>query len=62
MGITQLIIALVVFAIFPFPANPDLMHILVAFGAGLCNAFSLIILLNCLQKGEVSRIIPVTSG
>jgi len=62
LGIAQLIIALVVFVIFPFPANPDLKHILAAFGAGLCNAFSLIILLNCLLKGEVSRVIPVTSS
>ena len=61
MGITQVIVASV-FAVFPFPASPGFTHILVAFGSGLFNGFGLIILLNCLQKGEVSRVIPVTAS
>jgi len=62
ISFAQFIVGLVVFIIFPFPVNLDLMHILVAFGAGLCNAFALIILLSTLQRGEVSRIIPVASS
>jgi uncharacterized membrane protein len=31
-------------------------------GGGLANAVALVILLNALQKGEVSRVIPVTSS
>ena len=62
LAVMQFIIAAVFFIVFPFPANPGLTHILAAFGAALCNAFSLIITLNCLQQGEVSRVIPVTSS
>ena len=62
MGLTQLIGGVVFLAIFPFPANPDLMHILVACGAGLLNACGYLIILNSLRKSEVSRVIPVISS
>ena len=62
MGISQLVSACFVFAFFPFSAAADITHILGAFGGGLANAFALVILFNCLQKGEVSRVIPVTSS
>ena len=61
LGFIQLVFAATYF-LFPRPANPDFLHVLAAFGAGLLNAFALVILLNCLQKGEVSRVIPVTSS
>lgn len=59
LGIAQLIIACIVLAVFHFPTNAGVTHILVAVGAGLLTALALMILLNCLQKGEVSRVIPV---
>jgi drug/metabolite transporter (DMT)-like permease len=59
VGIIQLIIASVLLAVFTFPVNTGVMHYLVAIGAGLLNAVSLIILFNCLRKGEVSRVVPV---
>lgn len=59
IGITQLMIAAVLLGIFTFPENPGVMHILVAIGAGLLNAATLIIMLNSFQKGEVSRVVPV---
>ena len=62
MGLTQLIGGVVFLAIFPFPANPDSMHILVACGAGLLNACGYLIILNSLRKSEVSRVIPVISS
>jgi drug/metabolite transporter (DMT)-like permease len=62
MGLTQLIGGVVFLAIFPFPANPDLMYILVACGAGLLNACGYLIILNSLRKSEVSRVIPVISS
>jgi drug/metabolite transporter (DMT)-like permease len=62
MGLTQLIGGVVFLAIFPFPANPDLMHILVACGAGLLNACGYLVILNSLRKSEVSRVIPVISS
>ena len=62
MGLTQLIGGVVFLAIFPFPANPDLMHLLVACGAGLLNACGYLIILNSLRKSEVSRVIPVISS
>ena len=62
MGVFQAISAGVVFAFFPFSAAADVTRIMAAIGGGLANAFALVILLNCLQKGEVSRVIPVTSS
>jgi uncharacterized membrane protein len=62
LAVMQFIIAAVFFVAFPFPAGIHLPHLLAAFGAALCNAFSLIITLNCLKQGEVSRVIPVTSS
>ena len=62
MGIFQAISAFVVFAFFPFSEAADITRILAAIGGGLANAFALVILFNCLQKGEVSRVIPVTSS
>lgn len=59
LSIAQLIIACIVLAFFHFPANAGVTHILVAVGSGLLTACALMILLNCLQKGEVSRVIPV---
>ena len=62
LAVMQFIIATIFFVVFSFPAGIHLSHLLAAFGAALCNAFSLIIMLNCLQQGEVSRVIPVTSS
>ena len=61
MGIFQAISACIVFAFFRFTAA-DITRVLAAIGGGLASAFALVILLNCLQKGEVSRVIPVTSS
>jgi uncharacterized membrane protein len=62
MAAFQAVTALIALAIFPFPAAPRLADILAGIGGGLANAVALVILLNCLQKGEVSRVIPVTSS
>ena len=62
LGLTQFVIAAVFLVIFPFPANPGLVHVLVAFASAMGNALSLVIALKCLQKGEVSRVIAVTSS
>ena len=62
MGIFQIISAGIVFAFFPFSAAADITRVLAAIGGGLANAFALVILFNCLQRGEVSRVIPVTSS
>jgi drug/metabolite transporter (DMT)-like permease len=47
---------------FPFSHNAGLIHLLVAFGSGFFNAFSYVILLNYLRKGEVSRVVPVITS
>ena len=58
----QAVTALIALAIFPFPAASRFADILAGIGGGLANAVALVILLNALQKGEVSRVIPVTSS
>jgi drug/metabolite transporter (DMT)-like permease len=62
MAVFQAVTALIALAIFPFPAAPRLADIMAGIGGGLANAVALVILLNALQKGEVSRVIPVTSS
>ena len=62
MAVFQAVTALIALAIFPFPAAPRGGDILAGIGGGLANAVALVILLNALQKGEVSRVIPVTSS
>ena len=62
MSIFQILSAAIVFAFSPFSAAADVTHFLGAVGGGLANAFALVLLFNCLQKGEVSRVIPVTSS
>ena len=47
---------------FPFSAAADGAHFLGAIGGGLADAFALVLLFDRLQKGEVSRVIPVTSS
>jgi drug/metabolite transporter (DMT)-like permease len=61
MGITQLIVAAILLAIFPFQNNGSFMHVLVAIGAGTFNTFGIIIVLNTLRKSEVSRVVPIIS-
>jgi drug/metabolite transporter (DMT)-like permease len=62
MAVFQAVTALIALAIFPFPAASRFADILAGIGGGLANAVALVILLNALQKGEVSRVIPVTSS
>lgn len=61
MGFTQLIAAIILLAVFPFPNNAGASHILVTIGAAIVNSCSFIIILNNLRKNEVSRVIPVAS-
>ena len=61
-SIQRAVTAMIALAIFPFPAAPRGADILAGIGGGLANAVALVILLNALQKGEVSRVIPVTSS
>ena len=61
MGVSQIAVACVLLAIFPFPNTVDAKHILVTIGASVINSGSFLILLNSLRKGEVSRAIPVIS-
>ena len=62
MSAFMIISALIVFAIFPFPAASGFKYILAGIGGGLASGVALVILFNAMQKGEVSRIIPVTSS
>jgi uncharacterized membrane protein len=62
LGICQLIIGVIILAFFPFPQSVDFKHLAVAYGSGLLNAISLMILLIYLQKGEVSRVVPITTS
>ncbi len=62
MAVFQILTALIALAIFPFPTAPRFYDVLAGFGGGMANAVALVILLNALQKGEVSRVIPVTSS
>jgi drug/metabolite transporter (DMT)-like permease len=62
MAVFQIATALIALAIFPFPTAPRFYDVLAGIGGGMANAAALVILLNALQKGEVSRVIPVTSS
>ena len=62
VGIMQFLIGMVLLVFFPFSHNAGLIHLLVAFGSGFFNAFSYVILLNYLRKGEVSRVVPVITS
>lgn len=62
VGVTQFLIGMVLLAFFPFPQNAGFTHLLAAFGSGFAAAFSYVILLNYLQKGEVSRVVPVITS
>jgi drug/metabolite transporter (DMT)-like permease len=62
IGICQFLIGLVILLFFPFPHNAGFTHLLVAFGSGFANAFAIVILLTYLQKGEVSRVVPVVTS
>ena len=62
MGFAQVLISLGFFIFFPFTSNPGQLPLLAAIGSALCNAFSLVIILNCLQRGEVSRVVPVAAS
>ena len=61
MGLTQLIAAGILLAVFPFPVNAGVLHILAIIGAASLNACCSIIVLNTLRKSEVSRVIPIIS-
>jgi uncharacterized membrane protein len=61
MGLTQVIAAGILLAVFPFPANAGVSHILAIVGAAGLNGCSSIIVLNTLRKSEVSRVIPIVS-
>jgi drug/metabolite transporter (DMT)-like permease len=62
MSAFMVISASIVFVIFPFPEAPGFKYIMAGIGGGLTSGFALVILFNAMQKGEVSRIIPVTSS
>lgn len=62
MGVTQMAAAFILLAVFPFPDNAGVSHILVTMGAAIVNSCSFIIVLNSLRKSEVSRVIPVVSS
>jgi uncharacterized membrane protein len=62
LGICQLIIGVVILIISPFPHSVDFMRLAVAYGSGILNAVALMILLIYLQKGEVSRVVPITTS
>lgn len=62
VGIIQFLIGMVLLVFFPFSHNAGFVHLLVAFGSGFFNAFSYVILLNYLRKGEVSRVVPVITS
>jgi drug/metabolite transporter (DMT)-like permease len=62
VGIMQFLIGLVLLVFFPFSHQAGFSHLLVAFGSGFFSAFSYVILLNYLRKGEVSRVVPVISS
>ena len=61
MGVTQLVAACVLLAVFRFPNNAGSTHILATIGAAILNSGSFIIILNSLRKNEVSRVIPIIS-
>jgi uncharacterized membrane protein len=61
MGVSQIAVACILLAIFPFPHNVDTLHILGTIGAAVINASSFLILLNTLRTNEVSRVIPIIS-
>jgi drug/metabolite transporter (DMT)-like permease len=62
VGIIQFLIGMVLLVFFPLSHNAGLIHLLAAFGSGFFNAFSYVILLNYLRKGEVSRVVPVITS
>ena len=62
VGIMQFLIGMVLLVFFPFSHNAGFIHLLVAFGSGFFNAFTYVILLNYLRKGEVSRVVPVITS
>jgi drug/metabolite transporter (DMT)-like permease len=62
VGIMQFLIGLVLLIFFPFSHQAGFSHLLVAFGSGFFSAFSYVILLNYLRKGEVSRVVPVITS
>lgn len=62
MGIAQMVIAVGFFAVFRFSSDPGITHLLAAIGSALANGISLVIMLKCLQKGEVSRVVPVAAS
>jgi drug/metabolite transporter (DMT)-like permease len=61
VGIIQLIMGLVIFWIFPFPANTPNNTLLIALGGGLSSSFAIILMLNTMRRDEVSRVIPVVN-
>ena len=53
MSVFMVMSALIVWAIFPFPASPGFKYVLAGIGGGLASGFALVILFNAMQKGEV---------
>ena len=62
VGIIQFLLGMILLIFFPFSQNAGLPHFLAAFGSGFFNAFSYVILLNYLRKGEVARVVPVITS
>ena len=62
VGIIQFLIGMVLLVFFPFSSNAGLIHLLAAFGSGFFSAFTYVILLNYLRKGEVSRVVSVITS
>ena len=58
-GFSQLVYALVLFVIFPLPADVSTVPLLVAVGSGVMRAAAVSINLYHLKKEEVSRVVPI---
>jgi drug/metabolite transporter (DMT)-like permease len=58
-GAVTLVYGLIVFKLFPLPANVGTLPILLALASGIVRTIGITIVLYTLQKEEVSRVIPV---
>ena len=61
VGIANLIGGLVIFLLYPPPANLSSGQISVALASGISRTIAIIIILRALQNNEVSKIVPVTN-
>lgn len=61
VGTVQLLFGLIILWIFPLPEKIETTPLLTAFGVGLVNSLAVVLMLNTMQREEVSRIIPVVN-